>query len=418
MAKTQLWVLKFDARSEKRYSKAVMTKLLIKKFIKNPEDITNNKVRTDYGILASVVGIICNVLLFAGKFFAGFVMHSIAVTADSFNNLSDAASNIISLVGVKMANRPADAEHPFGHGRIEYISAFVVAFIVLQVGFSLFQEAIGKIRTPEQTAFDLVLFIILGVSVLVKLWMGAFNGKIGKKINSKPLIAAATDSIGDVIVTGVTMISILVEYFFHITIDGWAGLLVSVVVIYAGFSIAKDTIEPLIGMSEDPVLCDKISELVGQYDGIVGTHDLIVHNYGPNRSMASIHAEVPNDVDIETSHEVIDKAEREVSKKLGILLVIHMDPVETKDTKTLAARGQVEGVLHNINPALTFHDFRMVNGQQQINLIFDMVVPFSYDKEETIELVRNIRKQMKDIDRRYDCVITIDKSFIRQKEKS
>jgi len=393
-----------------------MTKLLIRKFIKNPEDVTNNDVRTRYGIMASIVGIFCNVLLFAGKFVAGFIMHSIAVTADSFNNLSDAASNIISLVGVKMASRPADEEHPFGHGRIEYISALVVAFIILEVGFSLLKEAVGKIRTPEEISFDLVLFIILGVSVLVKLWMGVFNGKIGRKISSKVLIAAATDSIGDVVVTGITMVSILVDHFIGINIDGWAGVVVSLVVMYAGFSVAKDTIEPLIGESEDPEMCRQIAEMVGSYDGIVGTHDLIVHNYGPNRSMASIHAEVPNDVSIEVSHEIIDRAEKEVSKKLGIVLVIHMDPVETKDEKTLAAKSQVAGVLKNIDAELSFHDFRMVNGQRQINLIFDLVTPFVYDKEKTAGLLHNIRRQMKDIDKRYECVITVDRSFVQEEE--
>lgn len=378
--------------------------------------MTDNGVRESYGIMASVVGIFCNVLLFAGKFTAGIFMRSIAVTADSFNNLSDAASNVISLIGVKMASRPADEEHPFGHGRIEYISALVVAFIILEVGFSLFKEAIGKIQSPEEISFNLVLFLLLGASVLVKLWMGIFNRTIGKKIDSKVLIAAATDSIGDVAVTGITMAVILISCFFHVNIDGWAGIAVSLVVMYAGFSVAKDTIEPLIGMSEDPELCRQITDLVGSYDGIVGTHDLIVHNYGPNRSMASVHAEVPNDVSIEVSHEIIDRAEREVSRKLGILLVIHMDPVETKDEKTLKAKTQVAAILKNIDPELSFHDFRMVNGQRQINLIFDIVEPFSYNKDKSTELLRNIRKQMKDIDRRYTCVITVDRSFVQASE--
>ena len=391
-----------------------MTEFLIKKFIRHPEDVTNEEVRTSYGIMASIVGILCNVLLFAGKLAAGLIMRSIAVTADSFNNLSDAASNIISLVGVKLASRPADEEHPFGHGRIEYISALIVAFVILEVGVSLFKEAIGKIQSPEATAFQPVLFAILAVSVLVKLWMGFFNGRIGKKIDSKVLKAAATDSLGDVAVTSITMAVILIEYFFHVNLDGWAGIAVSLVVIYAGFSVAKDTIEPLIGVSEDPKLCHEIMEMVNSYDGIVGTHDLIVHNYGPNRSMASVHAEVPNDVNIEVSHEIIDRAEREVSKKLGILLVIHMDPVETKDRKTLTAKSQVAEVLKAIDPALSFHDFRMVNGQRQINLIFDIVEPFSYDKEKSIATLREIRKRMSERDSRYQCVITVDRSYVQE----
>ncbi|MCI5700654.1 MAG: cation diffusion facilitator family transporter [Lachnospiraceae bacterium] len=389
-----------------------MTEFLIRKLIKNSENVQDVQVRTRYGVVASTVGIICNVLLFAGKFLAGVVMHSIAVTADAFNNLSDAASSIISFVGMKMASKPADKNHPFGHGRIEYIAAFIVAFLVIEVGFTFFKSSIQKIIHPEAIAFELVPFIILGVSVLVKIWLGMFNKKLGGKINSKVLEATAADCIGDVAVTAATMAAILVGLFFKINIDGIAGLLVSLVVMWAGINIAKDTLEPLIGEAIDPELCEQIITMVEGYDGILGTHDLIVHNYGPNKSMASVHAEVPRDVDIETSHEIIDRIEREVSKKLGIFLVIHMDPVETRDQELLKAKKQVHQVLAGIDEQITFHDFRMVNGENQINLIFDVVMPYSYSGDRQNELLSTIINKVKEVDSRYECVITVDKSFV------
>lgn len=392
-----------------------MTDFLIKKLIKNSEDVQDSEVRTRYGVVASTVGIICNILLFAGKFLAGLVMHSIAVTADAFNNLSDAASSIISFVGMKMAGKPADKDHPFGHGRIEYIAAFIVAFLVIEVGFTFFKSSIQKIMHPEAISFDLIPFIILGISVLVKIWLGMFNRKLGKKINSKVLEATAADCIGDVAVTSATMASILVAVLFRINIDGIAGLLVSLAVMWAGINIAKDTLEPLIGEAVDPELCDQIVNLVEGYEGILGTHDLIVHNYGPNKSMASIHAEVPRDVDIETSHEIIDRIEREVSKKLGIFLVMHMDPVETKNQELLKVKSEIQQVLTEIDEQITFHDFRMVNGENQINLIFDVVMPYSYAGDRQNELLSLIINKVKEQDPRYECVITVDKSFVGQK---
>lgn len=392
-----------------------MTEFLIKKLIKDSENVQDVQVRTRYGVVASTVGILCNILLFMGKFLAGMVMQSIAVTADAFNNLSDAASSIISFVGMKMASKPADEDHPFGHGRIEYIAAFIVAFLVIEVGFTFFKSSIQKIMHPEAVTFELVSFIILGVSVLVKIWLGLFNKKLGKKINSKVLEATSADCIGDVAVTSATMAAILISYFFNINIDGIAGLLVSLVVMWAGINIAKDTLEPLIGEATDPELCEQILAMVEAYDGVVGTHDLIVHNYGPNKSMASVHAEVPRNVDIEVSHEIIDRIEREVGKKLGVFLVIHMDPVETCDRQMLRVKNQLKHVLDAIDEKVSFHDFRMVNGEKQINLIFDVVMPYSFSDEQQKELLKRIRGMMKQIDSRYECVITIDKSFVGHK---
>ena len=391
-----------------------MTEFIIRHFVKDYEDVQDNQVRTRYVAAASIVGILCNILLFAGKLTSGIFMRSIAVMADAFNNLSDAGSSIVSYVGMKMASKPADKDHPFGHGRIEYIAAFIVAFFVIEVGFTFFKSSIEKILHPEPVTFQLTSFIILGISVGVKIWLGFFNKKTGKKINSKVLEATAADCLGDVAVTSVTMAAILISYFFDINIDGAAGLLVSLAVMWAGFNIAKDTLEPLIGEATDLELCEQISAKVESYDGVVGTHDLIVHNYGPNRSMASIHAEVPREVDIEVSHEIIDRIEREVSRELGIFLVIHMDPVETRDEQLVQVKRKVHLIIEAIDEKISFHDFRMVNGEKQINLIFDVVVPYSYSVEEKRRLLLRIRSMIKQIDPRYECVITFDHSYVAE----
>ena len=395
-----------------------MTEFLVRHFVKNYEETEKVSVRTAYGVLASVVGIFCNVFLFAVKWMIGFFLHSIAVMADAFNNLSDAGSSIIGLVGVKMASKPADEDHPFGHGRIEYIAALIVAFLVLQVGFTFFKDSIGKIREPEELKFQLVSIISLILSIGVKLWMGYFNRTLGNKINSKVMLATAADAMGDVITTSATILAILFWKVTGINIDGFVGIGVSLVVMWAGVGIAKDTLEPLIGEAVDPEEYERITNFVEGYDGIVGSHDLIVHNYGPGRSMASIHAEVPNDVDIEVSHEIIDRIERDAIKNLGIFLVIHMDPIETKDTYVLQVREQVEQTLDALDPAVSIHDFRMVDGKEQVNLIFDMVVPFEYDKKKQDELRMTLIKLLQIVDHRYQCVITLERSYVASAKES
>ena len=275
-----------------------MTEFLIRHFVKDYERVQDVEVRTRYGALAGMVGICCNLILFAAKLITGLLANSISVMADAFNNLSDAASSIISIVGVKMAEKPADEEHPFGHGRIEYISAFIVAFLVIEVGFSLFKTSFGKIRNPEPMVFQWLSIGIMVLSVGVKLWLGMFNRRLGKRIDSKVMMATAADSLGDVAATTATIVSMLVFGVFDVNVDGIVGLAVSVVVMIAGVNIAKDTLAPLIGEAIDPEVYREITRFVESYDGIVGSHDLIVHNYGPGRSMASIHAEVPSDVDV------------------------------------------------------------------------------------------------------------------------
>ena len=389
-----------------------MTEFLVRSFVKDHTEIERVSVRTAYGVLASVVGILCNVLLFVVKCAVGYLLHSISVMADAFNNLSDAGSSVIGLVGVKMASKPADRAHPFGHGRIEYIAALIVAFLVMEVGFSFLKDAVGKIRQPEELKFQAVSVIVLVLSVGVKLWLGFFNRKLGRRIDSKVMMATAADAMGDVITTTATIASLLFFRMTGVNIDGIVGLGVSLVVMWAGVGIAKDTLEPLIGKAVEPKEYARITDFVEGYEGVLGSHDLIVHNYGPGRSMASIHAEVPNDVEIEASHEVIDRIERDALRMLGVFLVIHMDPVETRDVRVIEAKGQVERILEALDAAVTIHDFRMVSGEEQVNLIFDMEVPYEYDGKKQEELKNTLVKLLKITDSRYQCVITTERSYI------
>lgn len=391
-----------------------MTNLLVHKFIKDYDQIEKMSVRTAYGVLTSIVGIFCNFLLFIAKFLLGTWANSVSVVADGFNNLSDAGSSIISFVGVKMASKPADEEHPFGHGRMEYVAALVVSFLVIQVGLRFLQDAISKIREPQDMKFHGISLIILLLSVGVKLWLSYFNRRLGKKIDSKVMLATAADAMGDVITTSATILSLFIYGIWKINIDGFIGLGVSFVVIWAGIGIAKDTLEPLLGQAVPKDVYEKITAFIESYDGVCGTHDLIVHNYGPGRSMASVHVEVPNDVDIEISHEIIDRIERDVLKQLGIYLVIHMDPIEVDNEERNRVKERIETVLAEIDPNVSIHDFRMVDGIHQINLIFDMVVPVSYSDEKRKDISRILRKKMHEKDERYQCVIHVESSFIAE----
>lgn len=394
-----------------------MTDFLVKHFVKDYEHTEKVSVRTAYGVLASMVGIFCNVFLFVVKFVIGLLVHSVSVTADAFNNLSDAGSSIISFAGVKIASKPADAEHPFGHGRMEYIAALIVSFLVMEVGFTFLKDSFGKIKSPEILNFQLMPVVILVLSIGVKLWLGLFNRKLGEKIDSKVMMAAFTDSMGDVLTTTVTIVSLIVFKVTGVNIDGFVGIGVALVVMWAGFGIAKDTLEPLLGEAVDPEEYQKIKRFVESYDGVVGSHDLIVHNYGPNRSMASIHAEVPNNVSIEASHEVIDRIERDAIENLGIFLVVHMDPIEIEDEHVLMIRNRTNQAIAEIDDSCTIHDFRVVDGQKQINLIFDLVVPREYDKEKQSEVERSLCEKMKEQDERYEFVITVEHSFVSGTEK-
>lgn len=391
-----------------------LTDLLVRLFVKDYTNIDNAKVRTSYGVLSSVVGISCNVLLFVTKLLIGLVINSISVMADAVNNLSDAASSIISLIGVKLAGRPADKEHPFGHGRFEYLSALAVAGLILVVGFDLLQTSFQKVLHPEELSFNPILVGILAISVLIKVWMSLFNKKLGRRINSTVMIATSADSRNDVLVTSATIVSTLVAGLTGFNIDGYMGIMVSFFVMFAGYNIAKDTIEPLLGQAIEREVYQKITDMVESYEGIYGTHDLIIHNYGPTHRMATIHAEVPNNLGFEQAHETIDQIERDVLDKLDIFLVIHMDPIEVNDVKVLEKREMVLGIINVLEPKATIHDFRIVNGEHQINLIFDLVIPFSYGKEEEQKLLTSIVNEIRQQDSRYQCIITMENSFVAE----
>jgi cation diffusion facilitator family transporter len=334
--------------------------------------------------------------------------------ADAFNNLSDAASSVISFIGVKLAGRPADKEHPFGHGRFEYIAALIVSFLVLQVGFTLFKSSFTKVLHPEAVEFKLVLTIILCISVFVKVFMAILNRKLGKRINSTVMKATAADSLGDIMVTSATIISTAIAGITGLRIDGYMGLIVSCIVLLAGFRIAKDTLEPILGQAIDREVYQNITNMVESYEYIVGSHDLIIHSYGPSHRMATIHAEIPNDINFEKAHETIDRIERDVLEKLDIFLVIHMDPLEVNDCKVLEKKQMMMEVIKGLEPKATIHDFRVVNGEYQINLIFDLVLPYSYSKEAEQKLLSNIVEEVRNQDSRYQCIITMDKSFVAE----
>lgn len=391
-----------------------MTHLLVRLFIKDKENTSNPKVRTAYSVMASVVGIFCNLILFGVKIFIGTIIHSISVTADAFNNLSDSASSCIGLIGVKIANKPADKDHPFGHGRYEYITALAVAFLVLQVGFSCLKSAVSKIFNPEKTEFQWVVIAILIVSILLKAWLSVFNKKLAKTINSSVLKATAADALGDAMITTVTVISLLVERYSGLCIDGFMGTAVSIFVLFAGINIARDTLKPLIGEPVDKEVFQEISKKIMSYPHILGSHDMIVHTYGPSHIMATVHCEVPNTLGMEEAHEIIDRIERDVLREMNIFLVIHMDPIEVDNVLINKTRSQVAKLVRDLESKATIHDFRMVNGEHQINLIFDLVLPYHYKEKEQEILRKQLENIIREIDERYQCIITIEKSYVRE----
>ena len=385
-----------------------MTKALIRLFIRDAENTRDARVRERYGVLSGAVGIACNVFLFILKVVIGLVTGSISIAADAFNNLSDGLSCLISIVGFKVSGKAPDAKHPFGYGRTEYIAGLVVAFIIVLVGFEFFKTSIDRILHPAPVAFSLVLVVILAISMLVKLWMGAFNVQIGRRIDSPVLMAAGQDSRNDVITTGVVILGMVAGQFTTLPVDGYVGVLVAAFIVWAGFGIARDTVAPLLGEAADPEIAQNIEKLVMESEYIVGVHDLIVHNYGAGRWLASLHAEVPSDSDFVAVHEVIDEAEKRVWQRTGVYLVIHMDPIDVNNEHVAALREQVDAVLRAIDENLSMHDFRVVDGARQINLIFDVVVPFSYDNDAKRDLMMTIRDKLKEIDYRYNPVVTFD----------
>lgn len=387
-----------------------MTKFLIQKFIKNPDDINNPIIRRNYGTLSSIVGIVCNIFLFILKYIMGTLSSSISVVSDAFNNLSDSASCIVTLLGYKMASKPADKDHPFGHGRIEYLTALTIAVLILIVAFELFRNSVNKIIHPQKLTFSLIVLISLLVSILIKLWMSFFNVFLGKKINSSVMLATAKDSRTDVIATSATCIAVISSLFTSLPIDGIMGIIVSLFIFKSGIDIIKDTVDNLLGKPVDLNIVYSIKKMVGENDKIIGIHDLVIHNYGPGNMIGSFHAEVKSNENFVAVHDVIDELERRIHRELNILMTIHMDPIETDNELVNMSLEMIKNIILDIDPCIQIHDFRVVIGDTHTNLIFDIVVPYDC-KYNNDEIKKLIDKELEEMDVNYYTVITFDREF-------
>lgn len=387
-----------------------MLTILEKWFIKDKDNVQSPVVRHAYGMLCSIMGILFNILLFGLKLFAGFISNSIAIMADAINNLSDAGSSIITLIGFKLAAQKPDSDHPFGHGRMEYLSGLFVAVIIILMGVELVQTSFQKIFHPEELSFSPVIVIILVISIMVKCYMAYYNRKVGKKIDSAAMLATSTDSLSDTLSTFVVLLATLVNYFTQLSIDGYCGVFVGLFIIFAGINAAKDTVNPLLGMAPDPEFVKQIETLVMSDDLIIGIHDLIVHNYGPGRTLISLHAEVPANGDLLQIHDTIDLLEHRLRNELMCQAVIHMDPVCIHDQLTNELKQVVLDILNDIDPVLTMHDFRIVTGPTHTNLIFDVVAPYRY-KYTDAELNKLICSKITEYNNSYFAVIDIDKKY-------
>lgn len=392
----------------------MLSKFLVSNFVKNYKDVNNRKVRDDYGYLGGLVGIILNLILFTTKLIIGILLNSIAVTADAFNNLSDVASSVITILGFKLASKPPDKEHPFGHGRLEYISGLIVSFLVILVGFEFIKTSFYRIIHPSKIIFSLIPFILILISIGFKLWISGFNMVMGKAINSSALKASSTDALSDVFSSSCVAISLLLSIWIDFPLDGYIGILVSFIIIYAGYSLIRKTINPLLGEAPDMDLVKGLHEKLLSYDHITGAHDLVIHNYGPGRCMGSIHAEVPCDISIVKIHEIIDKAEKEISDEFSLYLVIHMDPINTTDEEVSASRLELLDVLKSFSIIKSIHDFRIVGEGEYKNLIFDVVIDFNprFSEGDELKLEEDINKELKKSYPYYNAVMTIDRDYL------
>lgn len=387
-----------------------MTKQLIRIFIKNYENIKDEKVRTAYGKLAGWVGIFCNIILFATKFFIGIISGSVSISADAINNLSDASSNIISLLGFKMGSKPADEDHPYGHARYEYLAGLFVALLIMVIGVELMKGSINKIRNPEPVEFSWILVGILIFSILVKTWMLFFNKHIGKTISSETLIATAADSRNDVITTLAVLIASIVSHFTGLDLDGYMGVAIALFILYSGFGLVKDTLDPLLGRAPDPELVSYIQHKIMGYEGVLGTHDLMVHDYGPGRLFASVHVEMAAEEDVLKSHDIIDNIEKDFFENDNLHMVIHYDPIVTGDEVVGDIRKYLMEKVKQIDSRLSIHDLRMVPGVSHTNVIFDCVVPFEFNHSDK-EIRKRIQSMISEDYENYQCVITVDRSY-------
>ncbi len=387
-----------------------MTELLVKLFIKDNQNTNSPEVRRKYGYLSGVTGIALNVLLFAGKLTAGILTGSIAVTADAFNNLSDASSSIVTLAGFRMAGTPADSEHPFGHGRIEYLAGLTISMLIILMGFELGKSSVEKIITPEENTFSIISVVILIVSIAIKLWLCFFNRKLGKLINSASMKATAMDSLSDCAATSAVLAGLFISEFAGINIDGWAGLAVALFIGYTGFSTAKESVSSIVGKKPDPELVRDIYDTVLSYENIVGVHDLIVHDYGVGIIIVSLHAEMPHDMNFMSAHELIDVVEDDLKIKYNCIATIHMDPVVMNDIETNDMKEKITKIVHAIDGNITIHDFRFIKDGTQKNLVFDIVVPYRFRMSDE-EIKDSISLAVSAIDENLTAVINVDKKM-------
>ncbi len=387
-----------------------MVSLLTRLFIKDYKNTYDPAVRQRYGMLTGIMGIILNLILFGAKLFAGILTGAISVTADAVNNLSDAGTSVISMVGMKLAGRPADKEHPFGHGRMEYVAGLAVAAVIFIMGYELFRDSIIKIFSPEEVTFSVVSLVILGLSVLVKFYICLYNRKIGKLVNSPSMKATAMDSLSDCISTAAVIAGLLVFKFAGISIDGYVGIFVALFVFRAGIEAAKESLEPLLGQRPDKEYVDEIENTVMSYEGIIGIHDLIVHNYGVGANIISLHAEVASEMGFMEAHELIDVIENDLKSRYAAIATVHMDPVETNNETAHKYKEMVKGFISEISPEISMHDFRMTDGLKNRNLIFDIVVPFKFRMNDNA-VKALICERIKREDENLNAVITVDKEM-------
>ncbi len=388
-----------------------MTDFLVRLFIKNYQDVENHAVREQYGKFAGIVGIATNVLLFCIKILAGIAFHSVAIVADAVNNLSDSASSVVTLVGFKLSAKPADKEHPYGHARIEYISGLIVSLVILLLGFQLAQSSLEKILHPEDSEISLLAVVVLVVSVLLKLWQFVFYRTIGRRIASTTLEATAADSRNDVFSTIAILAGMAVTKLTGYNLDGWMGMVVAILIVIGGVHLIMETSNPLLGSAPTEELVQSIYEKILSYDGVLGLHDLTVHNYGPGRCFASVHCEVPAERDILVSHDIIDNIERDFLRDMNIHLVIHLDPVVTDDARTTKLKEQVMHLLEELSEQISMHDFRVVWGTTHTNVIFDVCVPFDFQWSDS-ELIRRISQGISRLDPTYFTVLTVDHDYV------
>lgn len=391
----------------------MITDFLTSHFINNSDNVSDIKVRRAYGYLSGVVGIIVNLIIAIVEFIIGIMVNSLAITADAFHNITDVASSIITIIGFKISSKPADEEHPFGHGRVEYISAMLVSFVIFLIGYEFIKSSIHRIMHPSAVKFNFVSLVIILIAIPFKIWLSKFNKGLGKRINSDTLRASGIDALNDVYILSGACLSLILSRFTTIPVDGYIGAFVALAIMYSGFSIAKDTLNPLLGETPDPEMVKELRNSIISYEYISGVHDLVIHNYGPGRCMASAHAEVPCDISIVKIHEIIDRAEKEISKKMGLELIIHMDPLNTNDEDVKRTRKQILEVLKSFKEVKSLHDFRVVGDGEYKNILFDVVVSNELEKDSEEKLAEKINRTVKERYASYNTIVTIDRDYLQ-----